>query len=174
MLTAVPISIFLNTYLIWFDSWFPMFGNLTYALLSLYLLACTGKGCFKIGMRFLCIKIHPMEPNKTYSNAFLFNVALILLCTVPLLQFCSTAFAGYTRASDIYLLFQIQIYYLDFFGLFFSNRVFVWIILLTACVTLPYLAYQPRDSAPSIQSVKESLQRRDTSGYMQVPGGRKE
>lgn len=65
ILVNPPVTPFLSLYLLSFDSFFPMFGNLTYALLALYLLLCTVKGCFKLSVRSLCIKIHPMVVGKS-------------------------------------------------------------------------------------------------------------
>ena len=36
ILTDPPVSQFLSDYLMWFDTWFPMFGTVSYALFSLY------------------------------------------------------------------------------------------------------------------------------------------
>lgn len=102
MLPSPPLSLLLNTYFVLFDSWFPIFGVLSFALFSLYLMMCTIKGSFRIGLSFLCIKIYPMAPNNTYIDAFLFNVSMILVCTIPEVQFCLYAFSNYARYSDIF------------------------------------------------------------------------
>jgi LMBR1 domain-containing protein 1 len=44
-----------------FDEWFPLFGVLSVAIFSLYLLFCVVAGNFKLGMRLLCIELHPMK-----------------------------------------------------------------------------------------------------------------
>jgi LMBR1 domain-containing protein 1 len=160
MLISPPKGPFLNTYLIGFDQWFPMFGNLTYALFSLYLLFCTIKGCFKIGLRFLCIKIHPMEVGKTYINAFLFNLAIILFCTIPVVHFCTWSLSGYTRNSDAYLIFMVQVYNLHFYNQFYEKHIFAWIIVLVMLLMVPYLLWRPREVAPSTEEFKMSLHRR--------------
>lgn len=51
-----PVIPFLNTYFQWFDSWFPLFGSLSVAIFTVYLLFCAIKGCFKFGLRFVCIE----------------------------------------------------------------------------------------------------------------------
>ena len=160
MLVDPPILQFLNTYIAWFDNWFPMFGNLTYAILSLYLLACTMKGVFKIGLRFICIKIHPMVPNGTYTNSFLFNLAIVLFCTVPVIQFVTYAFSGYGKSTDAYWIFGTQIYNLNFYGWFYKLRVFVYIMFITACISIIYLFCRPRDVASSTEDFKRLLQKR--------------
>jgi hypothetical protein len=72
----------LNTYFIQFDNWFPLFGTISIAIFGLYLLLAVAKGNAKFGTRFFLIKVHPMEPGKTLMNSFMFNVALVLLCTL--------------------------------------------------------------------------------------------
>jgi LMBR1 domain-containing protein 1 len=55
LLPPTPLIPFLNTYFQWFDSWFPLFGTLSVAIFTTYLLFCAVKGCFKFGLRFMCI-----------------------------------------------------------------------------------------------------------------------
>lgn len=50
-----PLHPFLNTYFEWFEGWFPLFGTLSVAIFTVYLLFCAVKGCFKFGLRFMCI-----------------------------------------------------------------------------------------------------------------------
>lgn len=96
-----PLMPFLNSFFSWFDGWFPLFGVLSVAIFTVYLLLCAMKGCFKLGMRFLCMTLHPMKPGKTYMSSFMFNIGLVLLCALPVVQFCSNAFADYARFATI-------------------------------------------------------------------------
>ena len=57
MLPPVPLLSFLNTYFIWFDQWFPLFGTISVGIFSTYLLATAVKGCFKFGMRCFCFAV---------------------------------------------------------------------------------------------------------------------
>eukprot|EP00569_Conticribra_weissflogii_P003296 CAMPEP_0171328156 /NCGR_PEP_ID=MMETSP0878-20121228/481_1 /TAXON_ID=67004 /ORGANISM="Thalassiosira weissflogii, Strain CCMP1336" /LENGTH=496 /DNA_ID=CAMNT_0011827985 /DNA_START=169 /DNA_END=1656 /DNA_ORIENTATION=- len=118
MLPETPVTPFLNDYFLWFDNWFPLFGVLSVALFSFYLLMCAVKGCFKFGLRFLFFQVHPMKYNKTYMSSMLFNIGLILLCALPVVQFCSSAFRDYARYTTINQVFNVQIEYLKFFGWF--------------------------------------------------------
>lgn len=160
MLLDPPVMLFLDAYLPTFDSWFPMFGDLTYAFLALYLLLCTTAGCFKIGLRFLCINIHPMKLNGTYVNSFLFNNAIILWVTVPVIQFCIYAFSGYTSFTDAYSIFTVQIMHLNFYGMFYRFKVFTYIIFIMAMLTLLYMICRPRDVASSTEQFKMDLRKR--------------
>jgi hypothetical protein len=80
-----------------------------------------------------------------------------MLCTIPVVQFCTYAFATYCVDSDVYLIFGVQIQNLTFFTLFYKNKVFPYIILLTACGTLVYLLRRPRDAAYSTEEFKVCL-----------------
>lgn len=73
MIVQPSVTPFLNEYFQWFDKWFPLFGVLSVAIFSLYLLAACVKGCFKFGLRLVWFTLHPMKPNGTYMNSFLFN-----------------------------------------------------------------------------------------------------
>lgn len=73
MIIQPSITPFLNDYFLWFDKWFPLFGVLSVAIFSFYLLAACVKGCFKFGLRLVWFTLHPMKPNGTYMNSFLFN-----------------------------------------------------------------------------------------------------
>jgi LMBR1 domain-containing protein 1 len=55
----------------------------------------------KLGIRFAFFTIHPMEVGKTMMNSFLFNVGVVLLCEIPVIQFCSEAFSIYARVTSI-------------------------------------------------------------------------
>lgn len=140
-----PVTPLFNLYLVSFDQFFPMFGNITYALLSIYLYVCTLKGSFKLSMRTVCCRIHPMKLGGTYINAFLFNMGIIMICTVPLIQFCVVNLAGYSCDTDIYLMMRVQINYLNFFSSFYANNFFIYVVLIIACLTFPILIYRPRE-----------------------------
>ena len=73
MLLQPALTPFLNDYFFWFDTWFPLFGVLSVAIFSLYLLVACVKGCFKYGLRLVWFTLHPMKPHGTYMNSFLFN-----------------------------------------------------------------------------------------------------
>ena len=118
MLLNPPVYGFLNNYFFWFDGWFPLFGTISIAIFALYLLLCTAAGNAKFGTRFFLIKVHPLEPGKTLLNGLIFNVALILLCTLPVVQFCTMAFASYARYTDASTIFGTQFMYLRFFRYF--------------------------------------------------------
>lgn len=150
----------LNSYFRWFDNWFPMFGVLSVAIFSFYLLTCALKGCFKFGLRFLFFAFHPMEPNKTYMSSFLFNIALLLLCSIPVVQFSTEAFAEYARNTTSLQVFGTQIRYMRFFSYFFVNNVFIYAFLLMFLLTCLYLMCKPVNKGMDGQTLKQKLSSR--------------
>lgn len=155
-----PLAPFLNTYFVWFDGWFPLFGVLSVALFSVYLLFCAVKGCFKFGIRFLCFHIHPMKVGKTYMSSFMFNIGLVLLCALPVVQFCQDAFADYAANSEIRQIFGVAIEYLTFFSVFWTNNIFVYIFMAFTILTGIYLCCRPRDQAANGQALRDRLKSR--------------
>eukprot|EP00942_MAST-04A_sp_MAST-4A-sp1_P010438 g10438.t1 len=91
---------FLNSYFQSFDSWFPLFGVISVGMFTFYMLLAVMLGNFKFGMRILIIPLHPMIKGKTLMNTILFNINLIMLCTIPTLQFSVDAFQEYARLKN--------------------------------------------------------------------------
>jgi len=141
-----PVTPFLNDYFHWFDKWFPLFGVLSVAIFSFYLLICGVKGCFKFGLRFLFFQVHPMKLNKTYMSSFLFNIGLVLLCALPVVQFSAVSFQDYARNTTISQVVNVQLKYLRFFGWFWRSKIFDYALLIIMLLTCVYLGCKPRDS----------------------------
>lgn len=139
MLPPVPLVPFLNTYFIWFDQWFPLFGTISVGIFSVYLLACTVKGCFKFGMRCFCFSLHPMKLHGTYMNSMLFNLGLVLSCSIPTVQFCDQAFQDYGRLTSIRTMMGNQIRHLQGMSFFWEYNIFVYAILAFALLTTVFL-----------------------------------
>jgi len=139
------------------DDAFPFAGIFIVMAMALYLLACTVNGNFKVGLRFLWFSIHPMEWNKTYVSSFLFNVMLILLCSAPVVQFCSLAFAEYTRHSNIQQIFGTQFRYLQFFRYAWDTNAFVICLLSFFGLALIYFSMRPREDPFTGKKLKNRL-----------------
>lgn len=152
-----PLAPFLNNYFQWFDKWFPLFGVLSVAIFTFYLLLASVKGAFKFGIRFLFFHIHPMKVGKTYMSSFLFNLALVLMCALPVVQFCQLAFADYAAFAQIRQLFGVQINYLTFFSIFWTKDIFVYIFFVISVLTAIYLARKPNDQSASGQALRDRL-----------------
>mmetsp|Transcript_46851 Transcript_46851/g.86960 ORF Transcript_46851/g.86960 Transcript_46851/m.86960 type:complete len:470 (-) Transcript_46851:438-1847(-) len=157
---ANPVTPFLNGYFMWFDRWFPLFGVLSVAIFTFYLMLCAVKGNFKFGLRFLFFTIHPMKVNGTYMSSFLFNTGLVLLCALPIVQFCVTAFDTYARNATVNQTFGTQIQYLRFFRYFWVNNVFVYILLAFSVLTAIYLGCKPRDTSSDSLELRDRLKSR--------------
>lgn len=154
VLPPTPVTPFLNTFFWWLhNSVLSLIGVLAVAIYCLYLLICAVKGCFKFGMRFLFFQVHPMKLNKTYMSSFLFNIALILLCALPVVQFSVTAFQDYARYTTVNQVFNVQLQYLKFFGWFWQKNVFEYALLVMFLLTCMYLGCKPRDSSAGTDSV---------------------
>jgi LMBR1 domain-containing protein 1 len=167
MMTSPPLTGFLNDYFIMFDQFFPLFGTLSILMFSMYLLICVAKGCFKFGVRCFCFTLHPMELGGTMMNSFLFNLSLILVCTIPVVQFSATAFSDYVRLSDAENLFGAQMKNLKFFKYFWNftgtglrsanGNVFVHVFFGCSLLTFAWLIYAPVDKASSPGDMRSKL-----------------
>ncbi|ETW07913.1 hypothetical protein H310_02320 [Aphanomyces invadans] len=159
MVPPLPILPFLNDYFIWFDQWFPLFGTMSVGIFSMYLLMACIKGCFKFGMRCFCCALHPMEYNGTYMNSFLFNLALILLCCIPVVQFSNQAFSDYVRLTTIQTMMGIQLRYMKGFSVFWVHNVFLYAILAIVLLTTLYLAVRPRDTSSKTDAIRKKIEK---------------
>jgi LMBR1 domain-containing protein 1 len=150
-----PFHPLLNDYFAWFDGWFPLFGTLSVAIFVVYLLLCAIKGCFKFGLRFMLVDLHPMRPGRTYMSSFMFNIGMVLLCALPSVQFAQEAFSQYARFTVIRQMFGIQVQNLQFFQYFWTNNVFIYAFLAFSFLTMLYLACKPGDqnamNGPALQ-----------------------
>jgi LMBR1 domain-containing protein 1 len=82
--------------------------------------------------------VHPMELHKTLMNSFLFNLALVLLCVLPVVQFSTNAFSMYARLTSADVLFGSTIRYLRFFRYFWQYNAFLFAILFFVLVSAIY------------------------------------
>jgi len=131
---------------------FPLFGILAFTCYSFYLLWACVKGNFKLGIRFGFWRIYPMEIGKTKMNAFLANTWIILLCSVPTVQFCVRAFPVYARETTIDNLFGSQVEYLNFFKYFWENNVFILMMIIIFGITGFYISVRPRDRNAEVEA----------------------
>jgi len=156
MLFNPPRNYFLNTYFIWFDKWFPLFGALSVMLMTLYLLMCAMHGCFKFGVRFFFIPIHPMKRNGTYLNSFLFNLGVVLMCTLPTVQFSIQAFGQYAQYTSVSQITGVQIKYMQGFSAFFAHNIFIIALLIMIGLSVIVLILKPRDRPASCDDIKSA------------------
>lgn len=143
------VSGFLNTLLIKLEGIgggsFPMLGILFYIIFVFYLLWCVVMGNYNLGIRLLFFRVYPMEVGKTQMNAFLVNLWVLLLCTIPLVHFTQIAFPFYSRFTSVQVLFGQQVKYLRFFNYFWRYNIFIYILLGVAALALLISLICPKD-----------------------------
>ncbi len=109
---------------------FPLFGVVAYGIFAFYLMVAIIAGSVKFAGRFFLISMHPMRLNGTMMNSFLFNVMILLICSVSAIQLCTTAFRQFANSSAIAQIFVAQIQYLKYLNFFYSLDVPVFYSLL--------------------------------------------
>eukprot|EP00736_Rhodelphis_marinus_P004198 Rmarinus@m.22958 len=136
---------FLNTMLEDMDNFFGLAGTLTYAVFALYLLWACIKGNMKVGLNLVFFTIHPMAVGKTFMNSFLFNCSLILLCSLPVVMFCTQAFSIYARFTAVDLIFGVATTHLQGLGVLWRDNIFIYIMFVILGLTLVYVSLHPKD-----------------------------
>eukprot|EP00027_Filamoeba_sp_ATCC50430_P001449 CAMPEP_0168548398 /NCGR_PEP_ID=MMETSP0413-20121227/4536_1 /TAXON_ID=136452 /ORGANISM="Filamoeba nolandi, Strain NC-AS-23-1" /LENGTH=461 /DNA_ID=CAMNT_0008578691 /DNA_START=83 /DNA_END=1468 /DNA_ORIENTATION=+ len=135
MVVVPPPSQFLNKMFIDLENTFGLFGTVAYGCFAYYLLLAVIKGNFKFGLRVpFFFTIHPMKVGETLMNSFLFNILLILICSLTVTQFSSIAFSTYNRLTGINEIFNIGVRNLVFFKWFYYyyQWAFVSVAILAA------------------------------------------
>ena len=124
-----PESSFLNEFFVELDKAFPLFGTAAFAIFCFYMVAITVKGCAKFGLNLLVISVHPMRVGGTLMSSFLFNVALILLSTQAVIQFCAQAFAVYAESTEVQDIFGNEVEHLWGLKYLYIENVFIYALL---------------------------------------------
>ena len=143
-----PLFTFLNVPLVALaDANLSFLSIVIYIIMTFYLLIVTVKGNFKFGLRIMILgAIHPMKKDKTYMNSILFNVMLVMLTSVSVIQFSIRAFGEYTSLTDADIIFNTQIKYLTFYRFFFNYNIFEYGMLIIAVISFVYLICRPNDT----------------------------
>eukprot|EP00842_Homolaphlyctis_polyrhiza_P000811 jgi/Hompol1/1730/HPOL_005041-RA len=135
-----PISPFLND-MLKMTAGVPVVGIVLYAMFTFYLLFCVLKGNQKLGMRLIFITVHPLQIGETLMSALVFNAGIILLCSLPLAQFCNTAFSQYAQYTSNQSIFGVSISTLK--GISFGFDACVYLMLAFCGLTFFYNIYNP-------------------------------
>ena len=156
-----PLHPFLIAWLEILDGFFPLFATATIGIFVLYLLLCTVKGVFKFGMRFTLLPMHPMRLHKTLANSIAVNVGMVLICTLPTIQFTTSAFSGYIRHTDVNTLYT-QVKYLEWCAPIFKNQIFVvGLVAMTVLTAMyGYCCGKSKDES-NLEDLKDQLKRLD-------------
>merc|ERR1712173_358963 len=89
---------------------FPLFSTVMYIFYSAWLILCVYKGNQKFGLRVPGLfRLYPMEPNGTHMSSFLVNTWLLLITSLPAVQFCTISFPEFARNTSVDLLFGSQV-----------------------------------------------------------------
>ncbi|XP_008449896.2 LIMR family protein At5g01460 [Cucumis melo] len=150
LLIDPPLSPFLNEVFIKLDDVWGLLGTAAFAFFCFYLLLAVIAGAMMLGLRLVFITIHPMKWGATLMNSFLFNVGLILLCSISVIQFCSTAFAYYARATAAQEIFGHTLQSLRGIKYLYKYNVFqIAFIALAGLTFVYYAAFGWRRKKPS-------------------------
>ncbi|KAL9242603.1 hypothetical protein vseg_016589 [Gypsophila vaccaria] len=145
-----PLSPFLNFVFIKLDDVWGLLGTAAFAFFCFYLLVAVVAGATMLGLRLVFITIHPMKWGATLMNSFLFNVGLILLCSISVIQFCSSAFAYYAQATAAEEIFGHTLQSLRGIKYLYKYNVFqIGFIALAMLTFVYYAAFGWRRKKPS-------------------------
>ncbi|XP_014510847.1 LIMR family protein At5g01460 [Vigna radiata var. radiata] len=150
LLIDPPLSPFLNQVFIKLDDVWGLLGTLAFAFFCFYLLLAVITGAMVLGLRLVFITIHPMKWGATLMNSFLFNVGLILLSSISVIQFCSTAFAYYAQATAAQEIFGHTLESLRGIKYLYKYNVFqIAFVVLAGLTFVYYAAFGWRRKKPS-------------------------
>ncbi|KAG5042375.1 hypothetical protein AAZX31_03G050200 [Glycine max] len=150
LLIDPPLSPFLNEVFIKLDDIWGLLGTAAFAFFCFYLLLAVIAGAMMLGLRLVFITIHPMKWGATLMNSFLFNVGLILLCSISVIQFCSTAFAYYAQATAAQEIFGHTLESLRGIKYLYKYNVFqIAFVALAGLTFVYYAAFGWRRKKPS-------------------------
>lgn len=150
LLIDPPLSSFLNEVFIKLDDIWGLLGTAAFAFFCFYLLLAVIAGAMMIGLRLVFVTIHPMKWGATLMNSFLFNVGLILLCSISVIQFCATAFAYYAQATAAQEIFGHNLQSLRGIKYLYKYNVFqIGFIVLAGLTFVYYAAFGWRRKKPS-------------------------
>ncbi|CAM8925798.1 unnamed protein product [Rhodiola kirilowii] len=138
LLIDPPLSPFLNEVFIKLDDVWGLLGTAAFAFFCFYLLLAVIAGAMMLGLRLVFITIHPMKWGATLMNSFLFNVGLILLSSISVIQFCATAFAYYSQATAAQEIFGHTLESLRGIRYLYKYNVFQIAFIVLAGLTFVY------------------------------------
>ncbi|KAJ6362873.1 hypothetical protein OIU77_030204 [Salix suchowensis] len=138
LLIDPPLSPFLNEVFIKLDDIWGLLGTVAFAFFCFYLLLAVIAGAMMLGLRLVFITIHPMKWGATLMNSFLFNVGLILLCSISVIQFCATAFGYYAQATAAQEIFGHTLQSLRGIKYLYKYNVFQIAFVVLAGLTFVY------------------------------------
>ncbi|KAL8039172.1 hypothetical protein ABFX02_10G017300 [Erythranthe guttata] len=150
LLIDPPLSAFLNEVFIKLDDIWGLLGTAAFAFFCFYLLLAVIAGAMMLGLKLVFITIHPMKWGATLMNSFLFNVGLILLSSISVIQFRATAFGYYAQATAAQEIFGHTLQSLRGIKYLYKYNVFqIGFIVLAGLTFVYYGAFGWRRKKPS-------------------------
>lgn len=136
------VTPFLNDFFIELDNAFPLFGVLAFAIFCFYLVCTVIAGNFRLGVGVGFVTVHPMRVNGTLMSSFLFNVGIIMLSCLAVIQFCAQVFDAYANDTEIEDIFGNQVEHLRGIKYLYVYNVFLIAFCAFAVLSGCWLAVQ--------------------------------
>lgn len=87
-------------------------------------------------------------------NSFLFNVILMLIASVGVIQLCISSFPTYTRNTEIYMIVGLQLNYMKFYSAFYQNNVFSIALIIWTFLTFIYMLITCNKKPPYMKEIE--------------------
>lgn len=127
-------------------------SSIFFSAIALYILATVVKGALKFGLRFVfCMQIHPMKVGRTFMNSFLFNLMMIMLTAPAIIHFIIEIFEAYMRGTSAAFIFTGLIRRMKWFKWFYETKLFFYLYLGFALLSLIYLLCKPNNDRYNIK-----------------------
>lgn len=72
-------------------------------------------------------------------NGFLVNVLFLIMASIGVTQLCVSSFPLYTRFTEIYSIFEVELKYMRFFSIFYQRTIFPIALVCWTFLSLLYL-----------------------------------
>ncbi|KAH6572508.1 hypothetical protein BASA62_003335 [Batrachochytrium salamandrivorans] len=105
-----------------------------------FFLACLS-GMPNLACDWYLLHVHPLVVGETLMSSLVFNAGVILLCSLPLAQFCNVAFSDYAKYTSNQSIFGVSISTLK--GISFGYDACVYVMLGFLVLTFFYNMYNP-------------------------------
>jgi len=119
----------LSFFMIYINGFLPPFAWGIYLFFTYYLLACVVVGNVRVFSRIPILKnIFPLTYKDTMLNSFMINANLLLLSSLAIIQFTTTAFRDYLNGTAIYGFFSFvnNMFIIGYFFQYVHYAVFVF------------------------------------------------
>lgn len=113
-----------------------------------------------------------MKENETWMNSFLFNVIVLLIASVGVIQLCISSFQTYTVNAEIYMIFNVQLRYMRFYNLFYNYNIFSIALICVAFLGLIYLLFVCNQKPPYMKEIEKIRSRTEEENKLWY-GGKK-